>query len=99
MKTAEGRTSLRGNLSTDFYKELVGKSASTGAVVNAILHHLCTDPSLSCYHIGGMDCPASYQKALKSPQQAEWRASMNEEIEVLWRQRKCWTAVKIPVGI
>jgi hypothetical protein len=77
----------------------VGKSASTGEVVNAILHHLCTDPSLSCYHIGGIDCPTSYQKALKSPQQAEWRASMNEEIDVLWRKRKCWTVVKIPVGV
>jgi hypothetical protein len=56
LKTAEGHTSLRDNLFTAFYQELVGKSASTGEVVNAILHHLCTNPSLSCYHIGGIDC-------------------------------------------
>jgi hypothetical protein len=23
----------------------------------------------------------------------------NEGIDVLWRQRKCWTVVKIPVGV
>lgn len=59
------RTALRTKLSTDFNQ------------VADLFHIFVTNPNSGCYHIlGDVICPASYQKALSSPQARKWTQSM-----------------------
>jgi len=48
---------------------------------------------LLCLHLS---CPQSYTQALKSPERAEWQASMQLELDTLQHKRKCWEIVPYP---